>query len=318
VEGASVEAVSAGTATVVGFDPLRDLRHLDARAAADLADWLVALEVGGKADRTVNTYRLGIASLLRANMDKAVGDFTKSDIELWLLGVPRRSRHHARSIVSQFFGWLYRHERIAANPMDKVERVQKPRRVPVHGFSEAERALLEALESPHGELFALLFGSGLRKGEAIGLRWQHVDLERDRLIVIAGKGDKDRIVPLLDTALTALSDLELFERPGPDDYVFCYTHGPRTKLKYRAKHRRSEPLGHSSFARWYGDCLRAAGVSYRRPHTTRHTYAHVLRSLGYDLEERQLLLGHESSKTTSDIYGDDLTIEDVAQKMRGR
>ena len=299
------------------LDLLRDVRHLDARAAPDLADWLVSLEVGNKADRTITTYRLGIASLLRANMDKAPEDFSPRDIELWLADVPRRSRAHARSIVSQFFVWLEAQERIDRNPMHKVVKVRKPRRVPVNGFSDGERALLEGLEAPHGQLFALLFGSGLRRQEAIDLLWGHVDLDRGRLVVVRGKGDKTRIVPLLDSAIAALADFDLVERLEPTEHVFFCTIGPRTKLKYRAKHRRTEPLGSSSLARWYADCIYAAGVTYRHPHTTRHTYAHVLRLEGYDLEERQLLLGHESSKTTSDIYGDDLTIEDVARKMRG-
>jgi len=312
-----VTTLDVDTHPGVVFDALRDLRHLDARAAPDLADWLVSLDVGNKADRTITTYRLGIASLLRANMDKAPADFSPRDIELWLLEVPRRSRAHARSIASQWFIWLEAQERIDRNPMHKVVKVKKPHRVPVNGYSDGERALLEGLEHPHGELFTLLFGSGLRRQEAIDLLWGHVDLDRGRLVVAKGKGDKQRIVPLLDSALAALADFDLVERLEPHEHVFFCTVGPRTKLKYRAKHKRTEALGSSTFHRWYSECIDDAGVKYRNPHTTRHTYAHVLRTLGYDLEERQLLLGHESSKTTSDIYGDDLTIEDVARKMRG-
>ncbi len=304
------------TTASLDFDALRDSRHLDARAASDLADWLVSLEVAGKADRTINTYRLGIASLLRSNMTREAEEFTARDIELWLASVPRRSRAHARSICSQFFGYLEDQERIERSPMHKVVRIKKPARLAIDVFSEAECSLLIGLPAPHGLLFGVLLGSGVRREEAIRLTWRDIDLDRERLHVRHGKGDKPRIVPLLDFALASLSELELLERPAPDEHVFFCTTGPRTKLKYRPKHRRTEPLGSSSFARWYEDCIYAAGVKYRKPHTTRHTYADILRREGYDLEERQLLLGHESIRTTADIYGN-LTIEDVARKMRG-
>jgi integrase/recombinase XerD len=296
-------------------DALRDLRHLDARAAPDLADWLVSLEVGNKADRTIHAYRLEIARLLRANMDKRVQDYSPSDIERWIIEHPRRSRHISRAIASAFFTWLYLQERIEKNPMDKVVKVRAAARQPTNIFTEAERALLEALPAPHGHCFSLLFGSGMRRDEAIRLQWGHVDLDRERLIVRHGKGDKPRIVPLLDFALVAVAELDGFERFNRDDYLFFKTRGPNGPSRYREKHSRHESLSTSAFQRWYGDCITEAGVTYRKPHTTRHTYNEILRQQNYDLEERQLLLGHESSRTTADIYGH-LTIEDVALKMR--
>lgn len=301
--------------TVVSLDFLRDLRHLDARAAPDLADWLVSLEVGNKADRTIYAYRLEIARLLRMNMEKPVGEFTASDIELWIADHPRKSRHIVRSIASQFFGWLHRQERIEKNPMDKVTAIRQPRRTAIDIFSDAERAVLETLPRPHGHYFSVLFGSGIRRDEAVQMRWGDVNLDRERLIVRHGKGDKPRMVPLLDFALVALAELDGFERFDGSDHVFFKTRGPLVASRYREKHRRSEELSTSAFHRWYGDSIKAAGVTYRKPHTTRHTYNEILRQLGYDLEERQLLLGHESSRTTADIYGH-LSIEDVARKMR--
>lgn len=296
------------------MDALRDLRHLDARAAPDLADWLVSLEVGNKADRTIYAYRLEIARLLRMNMEKAVGDFRASDVELWIADHPRKSRHIVRSIASQFFGWLHRQERIEKNPMDKVTAIRQPRRTAIDIFSDDERAVLEALARPHGQYFSVLFGSGIRRDEAIKLLWGDVNLERERIIVRHGKGDKPRVVPLLDFALIALAQLDELERYSRNDHIFFKTRGPLVSARYREKHRRSEELSTSAFHRWYGDSIEAAGVTYRKSHTTRHTYNEILRQLGYDLEERQLLLGHESSRTTADIYGH-LSIEDVARKM---
>lgn len=301
--------------TFVELDLLRELRHLDARAAPDLADWLVTLEGENKADRTIQSYRLGIAKLLRLNMDKAVDEFTASDINAWIVSYPRGSREVIRSMGSKFFEWLEMDERITTNPYKRVVKVKPIPRAPINIFSDAERAQLEGLEAPHGQLFSLLFGSGIRKQGAIGLRWQDVDLDRERMVVTE-KGRKARIVPLLDFAVVALAELDRWERFAADDHVFFCTHGPRTKLRREGWHSRKQPLGSTPMHNWYVECLRDAGVRHRKLHTTRHTYNEILRGLDYDLEERSLLLGHADTKVTAKQYGH-LTIEDVARKMRG-
>ena len=303
--------------TVVDSTFLRDLSHLEARAASELGDWLVSLEVGNKAPRTIYAYRNEIARLLRMFMDKPIEEYTSSDIELWIIDHPRKSRHISRAIASAFFTWLYMQERIPKNPMDKVVKVSGAARPVIDIFSEGERALLEALPAPHGYYFSLLFGTGIRRHEALRLLWRDVDLSRERIMVRHGKGDKPRVVPLLDFALVALAELDGFERFNREDHLFFKTRGPNSPSRYREKHHRRNQLSTTAFSRWYQDCIEDAGVTYRKPHTTRHTYNEILRGEGYDLEERQLLLGHADSRTTSLIYGH-LTVEDVSRKMRAK
>ena len=285
---------------------LRDLRHMEARAASDLADWLVHLDLEGKADRTLYVYSRQVARLLRAHPTKALGDFTTSDINELLREIPQRSRHIPRSILNRFFDWAFLDERIARSPMDRVPKMRHPKRRPKDIFSEQEVALLEGLPSPDGPLWTILFATGLRRGEARRLKRSHIDLNRERLVVYAGKGDKDRIVPLPPVALAAVSDLDLFEHLDRDDHLWYTTRG-------RRRFRR-DPMGDTTFENWYKRGISAAGVRYLNPHQTRHTFGHRLRELGFDLEERQLLMGHESSETTTRYYGH-LTIEDVARKV---
>ncbi len=82
---------------------IRDLRHTAARAAPDLADWLVHLELEGKADRTIYAYHRQVAPLLRANPDTPLEGFTHTDINNELRLIPQRSRHITRSIYNQLF-----------------------------------------------------------------------------------------------------------------------------------------------------------------------------------------------------------------------
>lgn len=286
---------------------LRDLRHMEARAASDLADWLVHLDLEGKSPRTLYEYTRKIAPLLRLYPEKELDEFTHTDINEALHRLPERSRYISRSIYNSFFSWADVDERLDRNPMGKVARMRQPKRRPKDIFSEGEIALLEALPSPDGQLFTLLFGTGLRRGEARNLRRDHIDLARARLIVYHGKGDKDRIIPIPGTVLSAVADLDLLERLERTDYLWYTLRGP---------HRwRRDPMGDSTFDRWYRRALKDASLDrYLNPHQTRHTFGWRLRSQGFDLEERQLLMGHERSSTTEKYYGR-LTIEDVAEKV---
>jgi len=289
---------------------IRDLRHMKARAASDLVDWLVYLDLEGKADRSLYAYHRELARLLREYPEHAVTDFTHTDINAVMQKVPVRSRHITRSIYNRFFEWALQDERIERTPMAKVPRPKHPKRRVTDIFRPSEIALLEALPSPHGQLFAILFGSGLRKAEARNLLRQDIDLDRRRLVVRQGKGSKDRVVALLPSALAAVADLDLTERLRPDHYLWHTNPGGASCI------RRRWPIGDSTFSRWYALQIQAAGVRYMRPHTTRHTYHELCRMAGLSLEERQVMMGHASIRTTADIYGH-LDFDEVADKLAG-
>ena len=291
-------------------DLLRDTRHLGARAASDLADWLAHLSVEGKADRTLHSYMREVALLLREHPDTPLEDFTPADITYVLALKPERSRYITRSIFNSFFQWATDQERIPRNPMvGKVPKMRQPKRRPRDIFSLEEVALLESLPLPDGALFTLMFTAGLRRSECRNLRRDHIDLNRARLVVYQGKGDKDRIVPLPTLALTAIADLDLGCQLRQDEYVWALV------KKQQRRRDRLYPIGDTTFERWYARAITAAGVRYLNPHQTRHTYGHRLRELGFDIEERQILMGHESIRTTQFYYGR-VTVEDVAARIR--
>jgi integrase/recombinase XerD len=296
---------------VIGFDAhIRDLRHMEARAAADLADWLVHLKVKRYSDRTVYGYSRVVARLLRKFPDKEFSQFTDTDIEEVLLESGERSGHIDRSIFNHWFRWGYVKRRIPGNPVDRVAQIRHPHRRPTEIFSEAEVGLLEGLPFPDGALFTILFGTGIRRGEARKLRRDHVDLNRTRLMVYHGKGDKDRVVGLPPSVLKVFADIELIGQVQRDEYLWSLV----LKERNQTRRYRTHPIGDTTFEKWYSRCIEAAGVRYLNPHTTRHTYGWRLRGEGLDLEERALLMGHESSETTKRYYGR-LTVDDVMHKI---
>ena len=281
---------------------------MDARAASDLADWLVNLELEGKADRTLYTYHRTLAALLRAHPQKTVSEFTPDDVKHLLGATPRRSRHMTRSILNQFFHWAEVESRVDRTPMLRVPRIKHPDRIKGDIFKLSEVAQLEALPSPHGQLFAILFGTGIRKGEARKLRRDHIDLDRRRLIVRQGKGGKDRVVAMMPSALQAVADLDLTEGLRREDYLWHSKPGGGNRVSRRFA------IGDTTYSRWYEQRLEEANVRYLSPHTTRHTYHELLRLAGLSLEERQVMMGHASIRTTADIYGH-LDFDAVADKL---
>lgn len=295
------------TAAIELRDLLRDVRHLGARAAPALADWLTHLTVENKAERTLYTYTRQIAPLLRANPELELHEFTAAHITSILADKPPRSRHYTRKVINRWFTWAEDQELIERNPMrGKVPNMRRPKARPTDVFTDAEVALLEAVPLPDGPLLTLMFTSGLRRSECRQLRREHIDLNRSRLIVYQGKGDKDRIVPLPERTLTAIANLDLEEQLEPHDHLWYTTAGRRR--------RRRDPMGDTTFDTWWRRVIETAGVRYLNPHQTRHTYGHRLRERGYDLAEGKLLMGHESVTTTEAFYWH-LTVEDVASKM---
>jgi integrase len=289
-------------------DLLRDVRHETAVAFQDVIDWLVYLELEGKRPKTQYAYVRQVAPLLRAHPRKRLCEFTGADINRELISIPVRSRHIARSIYNRFFAWAEMEERIDRSPMGKVPTFRAPKRRPSELYTDEEIGLLEALPTPDGQLWTILFKTGLRRGEARHLNRSQIDLNRARLYVYDGKGGKDRIVALPPAALAAVADLDLLERLDRNDYLWYKRPGGGPHRVHR------EPIGDTTFEHWYKRGVCDAGVRYLNPHQTRHTYGWWLRTEGFDIEERQLMMGHESIRTTQYYYGH-LTVDDVAEKV---
>ena len=168
--------------------------------------------------------------------------------------------------------------------------------------------MLEALPIPDGQLCTLMFTSGIRKGEARNLCRNRIDLDRARMVVINGKGGKDRIIPLPPMALKAIADLDLFGGLRPENYLWYTRPGGTDRMM------RNKPISDTTMDRWWDRTCAKAGVRRLNMHQTRHTYGQRLREKGFDIELRQVLMGHEDIRTTEHYYGR-VTIEDAAVRV---
>lgn len=285
------------SAQAVEYDPLKDSRHRDAAAARDLADWLKWLDLGNKAPRTLDTYERVCAALLRAFPHKSFGEFTDGDLAHVLALYPASSRATNKAPLNGWFKWGYKTRRIAGNPVDLLPTITyKPSRS-YDLFTETEADALCALPSPDGHLLTLMFWSGIRRGECIGMTGKRLDLGHQQVVVIEGaKAQKSRRVPMIGRVATASAELLTLEGIGPNDYLWSTRPGGGRRIN------RQKAMGNSSFDLWWSRALKAAAVRHRKPHTTRHTFATRMRELGLQMEEIQQILGHESIRTTADTY----------------
>jgi integrase/recombinase XerD len=175
-----------------------------------------------------------------------------------------------------------------------------PRRLPkAIGVEDVER-LLDAAGYPQTALalrdralLEVLYGTGARISEAVGLVVDDVDLV-DRTVLLSGKGGKQRRVPLGSFAATALESYLVRARPA---LGACGRGSPVVFLNSRGG-----PLSRQSAWTVLRSAADRAGLTARiSPHTLRHSFATHLMEGGADVRVVQELLGH-SSVTTTQIY----------------
>lgn len=232
-------------------------------------------------------------------------DTTHQHVRSWvvsMLGIKLGSVTVRRklSALSHLFKWMRRNERMAHNPMQKVHLPKIPDRLPKSLPEEAIHRLCNTLNieetSSYSQLrdkaiIGLLYGSGLRRGELIALKWTDVDVSRG-VLRIYGKGGKYRQVPVNEEVIRLLKLLKecykLEEESGIYDHVVLTDNGKPCYPKF-VYNRVVEMLSMVTTA----DKI--------SPHILRHSMATHLMDHGAELNAVKELLGHSSLSATQ-IY----------------
>jgi integrase/recombinase XerC len=195
---------------------------------------------------------------------------------------------------------------IERNPVDRLPDIKQEPQKFIDVFSDEEILLLTDLSVRDGALMQLLFDAGLRKSEARNFRLAH--LRVDQIVVLKGKGNKDRVLPATPDVLQKVNELVLVDGLNGKDYLWYSRPGGGSRVD------RSKPIGDVSFHRWWKRCLDETGVPYRNPHVTRHTFATRYLRRGGSLSRLKRLMGHASIKTTDDLYAH-LDTQDLAAEF---
>ena len=213
------------------------------------------------------------------------------------------ARSQARTLVAQrqFFKFLRRERICETNPTEEIDLPHFGRKLPAFlSLDEVDRLLAApGQSSPRGmrdsAMLETLYASGLRVSELVKLRLGDINFEAGYLVAF-GKGKKQRIVPLGETAIAMLrlyletarqQFLKIGDRPS-DDAMFL------TRL--------GRTMTRQAFWKILGAHARAAGITKAiSPHKLRHSFATHLVERGADLRSVQAMLGHADIGTT-EIY----------------
>jgi integrase/recombinase XerC len=240
----------------------------------------------------------------------ALESLTVADFRAWLAdrharGLQRTSTARALSTVRNFFAWAARAGYAQNAAVRAVQAPRLPRQVPKALTSDDMREVLRSVRELAPEpwvakrdvaVMLLLYGCGLRIGEALALTVRQAPREDDEVLLVTGKGNKQRRVPLLAIVGQAVQAY-LAACPHtlrPDDPLFLGVRGG--PLSARRLQERLQQI------------RRRIGLSESTtPHALRHTFATQLLSAGGDLRAIQELLGHASLSTTQRYTAVDAT-----------
>ena len=273
----------------------------DVRAIEEFIDlsWMER----GLATATLSAYRADLSKFSRWLAGRGVGLEAARRLDvLDFLGTHAHSqpRTIARrlSALRRFYQHLEREGRVEDNPCDRIDAPRLGRPLPgVLTEREVERLLAApdpetALGLRDRAMLEVLYATGLRVSELVGLRPEQVSLVQGVLRVV-GKGDKERLVPLGESAVDWL---ERFLERGRTAILGAK---PSPALFPTARGR---AMTRQAF--WHLVKRYAAQVGISReisPHTLRHAFATHLLDHGADLRVVQMLLGHRDISTTQ-IY----------------
>lgn len=226
-------------------------------------------------------------------------DLRAADIRAWIAaeaqaGAGNATRARKLSAIKTFFRFLHKRHGVDATALALIGRPRVTRGLPkalsTHDALLVARDIGEAhdtaaIQARDEALMVLLYGAGLRINEALSLNIGDLPAT-DNALRVTGKGNKQRIVPLLPVVRAAIGAwLKLHPNPGAGEPLFLGARGGRLNAGVVQKTLR--------------DFRRLNGLpEHVTPHALRHSFATHLLAGGADLRSIQELLGHVSLSTT--------------------
>lgn len=257
----------------------------------------------GYSSHTISAYKNDLTQFVEFLQKQRIVSFdtvTKNTLRSFLAyslqeGLSKKSVARRVASIRSLFKFLRRQRLIHTNPTLTLLSPKVERRLPTFLDERTMKQAVEAPDStqPNGKrdaaILELLYSTGIRLSELIGLQISDVDFTR-KTLKVQGKGNKQRIVPLGSAALQAL-------RKYLDDERKSF--GSNAPLFVTPKGERLYPVAVNRIVRKYLD--QVSEVEKKSPHVIRHSFATHLLNRGADLAAVRELLGHESLSTTQ-IY----------------
>ena len=249
-------------------------------------------------DNTVESYGENLKMLKQA-LNKNILNLTTTEIRDYIqnLEATPKTKAHYLSVFNSFYNYMIFNEKLSVNPCSGIRSPKLEKKLPNYLTVEEidkllDIKLIKPIDYRNKAMLEVLFATGTRISELINLKLNQIDFD-ECIIRVLGKGKKDRIIPIGNTALEYLSLYINEYRPfilktRVSEYVFVNKNGAK--------------MSRQGFFKILKKLVASSGIEKEvSPHTLRHSFATYLLNNGADLRVIQELLGHENLVTT-EIY----------------
>ena len=252
-----------------------------------LEEYNKMLVLQGYSLNTIRNYRIELMVLLRLLGEKRnLDDLTKDQIHSYLLWLIMKKNYGESQVNTAVNAIKFYFEQIKfrGRMVFDLPRPKKPWTLPkVHDQTKVEKMIRSTENEKHKCMLMLAYGCGLRLSEVIGMRVEDIDSSRMTIMIKRAKGKKDRQVVLPEVLLHQLRKYYVAYKPG----------------KWLFEGQDGGQYGYRSLQLVFQAAKKRAGIKMKGGiHTLRHSFATHLLEKGTDIRVIQVLLGHNSIKTT--------------------
>lgn len=249
-------------------------------------EFIDKLKIMRYAENTISLYRSMFKDFINYFADKELIDITETDIKQYQLYLVEK-RKISESYQNQSINAIkFYYEKVKGLPRKyyDLDRPRKSNKLPlVLSEEEVTKILQQVTNLKHKCILFLIYSAGLRISEAVNIKLEDIQPDRNLIFVRGGKGKKDRTSLLAKETLERLR--EYYEVYKPKEWVFEGQKGGKYSVK--------------SIQEIFKNALSKAKINkHATVHTLRHSFATHLLERGTDLRYIQSFLGHYSSKTT--------------------
>ena len=255
--------------------------------------FVMSLRAKHRSDGTIREYTKAVENCL-SYVKKPETEIKPIDLELWqssMSNLSSASVAQRTSAVKEYFKFLYRNEFIERNPADMLEAPSIKNREQSALDGEQVRAMINAATNLRNKaIITMLAQTGLRIHELANITLEQYQNRSGNVLVIRGKGDKDRLVGLADETIKLIDNYIANERKGGCEYLFVGNRGNKMDGKNTSAMLKV--------------CAKKAGIEnweelHISNHTMRRTCATLLSEADVPIEVISKVLGHSGVGITS-------------------
>lgn len=249
-----------------------------------------AKQIEGCSERTLQYYRVTIEHML-GSIETPIRKITTDEIRGYLVDYQKINNcskvtvDNVRRNMSSFFSWLEEEDYILKSPMRRIHKIKTKQPVKETITDEMIEKLRDNCTCVRDlAMIDLLYSTGIRVGELVGLNISDIDFE-ERECIVFGKGDKERRVYFDAKAKLHLQEY-IESRTDDNPALFVTLDAPHARLKISGVEIRVRELG------------RKLNIDKIHPHKFRRTMATRAIDKGMPIEQVQKILGHSQIDTT--------------------